>query len=202
MFGNRCSFHESCVPLNQIDYICEQISECESEEDNEHNDTNEVIKNNTIFDELIQRLLIGCSALDELLLLNAATVLKYLDKNSGSIGKYTNLISLNSLIQNFQGRGYFMVNDFAKIPCSTEAEFKKNTDIKIWFSNYYFSEGSKEYERTLEIRSRVAKMAWHDNMGCHFENENTDIDNNDEEDNESIDCEDDEVFFVLANFLR
>lgn len=92
------------------------------------------------------------------LLRNAVKILKRLDKSENVDGKYSTLQYLYRLTQNHDGQAKALVNQFSKISASTEAEAVENKEIVEWFSNDYFYENSKIYEKTSLARTMMKEI--------------------------------------------
>lgn len=97
-------------------------------------------------------------SIDEMLLQYAVKVLKRMDANEGTDGKYATLIRLSQLLQNFGGQGRDLVNAFYEISAPTDFEAKENADIASWFLCEYFVEHSDAYSKTTGIRSLIVNL--------------------------------------------
>lgn len=93
-----------------------------------------------------------------IVLMNAITVLKKLDKNEGVGGRHATLVNLSRLLQNSGGVGRKMIMEFSQIASQTKEEAKENADLASWFLNDYLSEKSHIFEKTSSVRAFLELM--------------------------------------------
>lgn len=92
------------------------------------------------------------------LIRNAVKVLKRLDKDEVTDGKYSTLLNLHHLIQNVDEQGRILINRFSKISACSEVEAAENKDIVRWFLNDYFPDESNIHEKTFLARDMMRKI--------------------------------------------
>ena len=98
----------------------------------------------------------------ENLLRKACMVIKrieaaYVDPDTGISSRPATLLTLNDLIHNINGRGRDMVNELTNLPASPEMQ-RENIDTKDWFLGSYFSEQSKTWQDTSNIRAEISRL--------------------------------------------
>lgn len=81
----------------------------------------------------------------------------YEDVDTGISSRPATILTLNDLIQNTDNRGRDMVNELTNLPASPEVA-RENIDTKDWFLNSYFSEQSKTWQDTSNIRSEISRL--------------------------------------------
>lgn len=81
----------------------------------------------------------------------------YEDPETGISSRPATLMTLNDLIHNTNGRGRDMVKELANLPASAEVN-RENLDTTDWFLNSYFSEQSKTWQDTSNIRAEISRL--------------------------------------------
>lgn len=92
---------------------------------------------------------------------NAIKVLKRLDLEEGTDGKFASLANLDILLRNLDQKGRMMVQKFTRLKTNTEDRKRENAEIAAWFINDYLAAHSKLFDNCIVLRSKVAKLAEH-----------------------------------------
>lgn len=98
----------------------------------------------------------------ENLLRKACMVVKRIEKayediDTGVSSRPATIFTLNDLVQNTDNRGRDMVNELTNLPASPDVA-RENIDTKDWFLNSYFSEQSKVWQDTSNIRAEISRL--------------------------------------------
>lgn len=97
------------------------------------------------------------------LIRNALMVIKrlelaYTDPKTGISSKPATLVTLADIVQNTDGKGLNMVDDFYNLPAYNASEDQQNKDTADWFKSKYYNDRSREWENTSGVRTQIAKL--------------------------------------------